>query len=131
MANLYHYRWQALDTQGALLEGDSLVASQDALLQQLSERGMLPVSWQRGKCWRTRDWKWQQKIDLVRQLATLLKAGLPLAESLTLLAEGHPHAGWRALLSVLQRRVMAGEAFSAALPARPSIFPALFPAQME
>ncbi len=92
---------------------------------------MMPVSWQRGQCWRTRDWKWQHKIDLVRQLATLLKAGLPLAESLTLLAEGHPHAGWRELLNELQRRVMAGEAFSSALRAWPQIFPALFPALME
>lgn len=131
MANLYQFRWQALDTLGALLEGDSLVASQDALLQQLSNRGMLPVSWHRGKCWRMRDWKWQHKIDLVRQLATLLKAGLPLAESLTLLAEGHPHAGWRQLLNELQCRVMAGEAFSSALRAWPQIFPALFPALME
>lgn len=131
MANLYHYRWQALDTQGALRQGTSLVASQEVLLQQLSDRGMLPVSWQRGQCWRTRDWKWQHKIDLVRQLATLLKAGLPLAESLTLLAEGHPHAGWRELLNELQRRVMAGEAFSSALRAWPQIFPALFPALME
>ncbi|WP_182056978.1 protein transport protein HofC [Pantoea sp. ME81] len=131
MANLYHYRWQALDTLGALRQGTSLVASQEVLLQQLSDRGMLPVSWQRGQCWRTRDWKWQHKIDLVRQLATLLKAGLPLAESLTLLAEGHPHAGWRELLNELQRRVMSGEAFSSALRAWPQIFPALFPALME
>ncbi|MDI9278461.1 protein transport protein HofC [Pantoea sp. EABMAA-21] len=131
MANLYHYRWQALDTLGALRQGTSLVASQEELLQQLSDRGMLPVSWQRGQCWRTRDWKWQHKIDLFRQLATLLKAGLPLAESLTLLAEGHPHAGWRELLNELQRRVMAGEAFSSALRAWPQIFPALFPALME
>ncbi|SNY68229.1 protein transport protein HofC [Pantoea sp. GL120224-02] len=131
MANLYHYRWQALDTLGALRQGTALVASQEELLQQLSDRGMMPVSWQRGQCWRTRDWKWQHKIDLVRQLATLLKAGLPLAESLTLLAEGHPHAGWRELLNELQRRVMAGEAFSSALRAWPQIFPALFPALME
>ncbi|MBS0882391.1 protein transport protein HofC [Pantoea sp. JGM49] len=131
MANLYHYRWQALDTLGALRQGTALVASQEVLLQQLSDRGMLPVSWQRGQCWRTRDWKWQHKIDLFRQLATLLKAGLPLAESLTLLAEGHPHAGWRELLNELQRRVMAGEAFSSALRAWPQIFPALFPALME
>ncbi|ORM64099.1 type IV pilin biogenesis protein [Pantoea rodasii] len=131
MANLYLFRWQALDTLGALLEGNSLVASQDVLLAQLSDRGMLPVSWQQGKCWRNRDWKWQQKIDLVRQLSTLLKAGLPLAESLTLLAEGHPHAGWRVLLEELQRRVMAGEAFSSALRAWPHIFPPLFPALME
>lgn len=131
MANLYVFRWQALDNLGVLLEGTSLVANPEGLLNQLSDRGMLPVSWQRGKCWRARDWKWQQRIDLMRQLATLLKAGLPLAESLTLLAEGHPHAGWRALLYELQRRVMAGEVFSQALRAWPHIFPPLYPALME
>jgi protein transport protein HofC len=131
MANLYTFRWHALDSMGMLLEGATLVASQDALLNQLSERGILPVSWQRGRCWKARDWKWQQKIDLVRQLATLLKAGLPLSESLTMLAEGHPHSGWRVLLNELQRRVMAGEPFSQALRAWPQIFPPLYPALME
>ncbi|ORM73753.1 type IV pilin biogenesis protein [Pantoea wallisii] len=131
MANLYQFRWQALDTMGLLQEGESLISSQTALLHQLSDRGMLPVSWQRGKCWRVRDWKWQQKIDLVRQLATLLRAGLPLAESLSLLAEGHPHAGWRVLLHGLQQRVMAGEPFSQALREWPQIFPPLFPALMQ
>jgi protein transport protein HofC len=131
MANLYTFRWHALDSMGMLLEGATLVVSQDALLNQLSERGILPVSWQRGRCWRSRDWKWQQKIDLVRQLATLLKAGLPLSESLTMLAEGHPHSGWRVLLNELQQRVMAGETFSHALRAWPQIFPPLYPALME
>jgi len=131
MANLYQFRWQALDTMGLLQEGESLISSQTALLHQLSDRGMLPVSWQRGKCWRVRDWKWQQKIDLVRQLATLLRAGLPLAESLSLLADGHPHAGWRVLLHGLQQRVMAGEPFSQALREWPQIFPPLFPALMQ
>ncbi|ORM70586.1 protein transport protein HofC [Pantoea rwandensis] len=131
MANLYTFRWHALDSMGMLLEGATLVASQDVLLNQLSERGILPVSWQRGRCWRARDWKWQQKIDLVRQLATLLKAGLPLSESLTMLAEGHPHSGWRVLLNELQQRVMAGETFSHALRAWPQIFPPLYPALME
>lgn len=131
MANLYTFRWHALDSMGMLLEGATLVTSQDALLNQLSERGILPVSWQRGRCWRSRDWKWQQKIDLVRQLATLLKAGLPLSESLTMLAEGHPHSGWRVLLNELQQRVMAGETFSHALRAWPQIFPPLYPALME
>jgi protein transport protein HofC len=131
MTNLYHFRWQALDSTGVLQSGESLINDQEALLQHLADRGMLAVSWQRGKCWRTRDWKWQQKIDLIRQLATLLRAGLPLAESLTLLAEGHPHAGWRILLKGLQQRVITGVPFSQALHDWPQIFPPLFPALMQ
>ncbi|MEG3126501.1 protein transport protein HofC [Pantoea cypripedii] len=131
MTNLYHFRWQALDSMGALQSGESLMNHQEALLQHLTDRGMLPVSWQRGKCWRARDWKWQQKIDLIRQLATLLRAGLPLAESLTLLAEGHPDTGWRILLKGLQQRVITGIPFSQALRDWPHIFPPLFPALMQ
>ena len=131
MTNLYHFRWQALDSMGALQSGESLMNHQEALLQHLADRGMLAVSWQRGKCWRARDWKWQQKIDLIRQLATLLRAGLPLAESLTLLAEGHPDSGWRILLKGLQQRVITGMPFSQALRDWPQIFPPLFPALMQ
>ncbi|WP_416413134.1 protein transport protein HofC [Pantoea sp. App145] len=131
MTNLYHFRWQALDSLGALQSGESLMNHQEALLQHLADRGMLAVSWQRGKCWRARDWKWQQKIDLIRQLATLLRAGLPLAESLTLLAEGHPDTGWRILLKGLQQRVITGMPFSQALRDWPQIFPPLFPALMQ
>nr|WP_310617202.1 protein transport protein HofC [Pantoea cypripedii] len=131
MTNLYHFRWQALDSLGALQSGESLMNHQEALLQHLADRGMLAVSWQRGKCWRARDWKWQQKIDLIRQLATLLRAGLPLAESLTLLAEGHPDTGWRILLKGLQQRVITGIPFSQALRDWPQIFPPLFPALMQ
>lgn len=131
MANLDHFHWQALDTMGTLQQGESLQADREALLIHLSERGMLPVSCQRVKRWRTRDWTWQQKIDFVRQLATLLKAGLPLAESLLMLAEGHPHAGWRVLLKALQQQVMTGLPFSQSLQQWPQIFPPLFAALMQ
>jgi len=131
MANLEHFHWQALDTMGTLQQGESLQANQESLLNHLSDRGMLPVSWQRVRRWRVRDWTWQQKIDFVRQLATLLKAGLPLAESLLLLAEGHPHAGWRVLLNALQQQVMTGLPFSQSLQQWPQIFPPLFAALMQ
>ncbi|BAN94989.1 type II secretion system F domain-containing protein [Plautia stali symbiont] len=54
MANRYQFHWQALDTWACLQDGKSLQPTQDALLGQLSDRGMLVVSWQRGKCWRAR-----------------------------------------------------------------------------
>jgi len=131
MANAILFRWQAVDSQGLLLSGQTLATDADNLLLMLAQRDLLPVSWKREKVWRQRDWKWQQKTDLIRQLATLLKAGLPLAESLALLAEGHPHAGWRAVMMALHHRVLSGQPFSQALREWPQIFPALYPALME
>lgn len=131
MANLCLYSWQAVDSKGELQSGKSLALNSDRLLVDLTENDLLPINWKRDKVWRQRDWKWQQKIDLIRQLATLLKAGLPLSEGLILLAEGHPHKGWQALLLALQQRVLSGEPFSQALRDWPQIFPPLFPALME
>lgn len=131
MANLCLFSWQAVDSKGELQSGKSLALNSDRLVVSLAECGLLPVNWKRDKVWRQRDWKWQQKIDLIRQLATLLKAGLPLSEGLSLLAEGHPHKGWQALLSALQQHVLSGEPFSQALRQWPQIFPPLYSALME
>ena len=131
MSRLSLYRWQALNSQQQLHEGQSLAVDEESLLRQLAEQDLLPVSWQRRKVWRARDWKWQHKTDLVRQLATLLKAGLPLAQGLELLSQGHPHAGWRLLLHALRLRVLSGVPFSQALSQWPQIFPPLFAAIMQ
>lgn len=131
MANPALFRWQAVDSQGALQSGQLLAIDSENLLLMLAQRDLLPVSWKREKVWRQADWTWQHKTDLIRQLATLLKAGLPLAESLALLAEGHPHPGWRALMMALHHRVLSGQPFSQALREWPQIFPALYPALME
>ncbi|MBU5377855.1 MAG: protein transport protein HofC [Pantoea sp.] len=131
MSRLSLYRWQAVNGQQQLHEGQLLAADEESLLRQLAEQDLLPISWQRRKTWRARDWKWQQKIDLVRQLATLLKAGLPLAQGLALLSQGHPHPGWQLLLHALRLRILRGEPFSQALSQWPQIFPPLFAALMQ
>jgi len=131
MATLSLFRWQAVDSRHQLHEGESLAADEARLLRQLAEQDLLPVSWRRARTWRARHWKWQQKIDLVRQLATLLKAGLPLAQGLALLSQGHTHTGWRLLLHALRLQVVSGVPFSQALSQWPQIFPPLFCALMQ
>lgn len=131
MSRLNLYRWQAIDSRDRLLTGQSLAANEAGLLHQLSEQALLPVSWQQRRAWHGRSWKWQQKIDLVKQLATLLKAGLPLSDGLELLAQGHPHAGWQWLLRALRQQVLSGIPFSRALSQYPQIFPALYPALIQ
>ncbi|WP_312240251.1 protein transport protein HofC [Pantoea sp.] len=127
--SLFH--WQAVDSAGDLQQGEGLAANSETLLRQLADRDLLPVLWRKRKTWRARDWKWQQKIALFHQLATLLRAGLPLVEGLRLLADGHPHPGWQALLNDLQLSVLQGKAFSTALRQWPQVFPALYPALMQ
>ncbi len=69
-------------------------------------------------------WHPRYSCETIRQLATLLQAGLPLAEGLSLLAQQQSHAQWQALLEALGRELAQGVAFSAALAQRPRLSPA-------
>ncbi|STT01387.1 type IV fimbrial assembly, ATPase PilB [Klebsiella pneumoniae] len=67
-------------------------------------------------------WHPRYSCETIRQLASLLQAGLPLAEGLSLLAQQQSHAQWQALLEALGRELAQGVAFSAALAQWPRLF---------
>ncbi|MFS2223021.1 protein transport protein HofC [Pantoea sp. B65] len=131
MANHTLFYWQAIDAGGNYVSGTQLSSSPLAVIQRLTDEGCSPVRIKRGKSWRARDWQWQHKIMLIRQLATLLKAGITLAQGIRLLAEDHPHPGWQALLRDIQAHIEQGTPFSQVLSRWPDIFPPLFPALMH
>lgn len=128
MSKRYLYRWQAIDDDGVLHQGCTFASEPAHIVSQLADANQLPLKIARARGYRAKDWRWQQKIAFIRQLATLLKAGMPLAASLQLLAEGHAEPGWQALLLRLQQKISAGEPFSAALSCFPEVFSPLFPA---
>lgn len=128
MSKRYLFRWQAIDDKGALHIGSGFAPDAGKIVDEIVATKQLPLKISRGRCYRSGDWQWQHKIAFIRQLATLLKAGMPLARGLQLLAEGHPDSGWRALLLHLHERITAGEPFSTALQAWPEVFSPLYPA---
>ena len=56
-------------------------------------------------------------LAFTRQLRVMLQAGLPLLNSLELLARSHPPPSTQAMLSHVRRQIMAGQALHAALRA--------------
>ncbi|YCH31310.1 protein transport protein HofC [Erwinia sp. D4-22] len=131
MANCRLWHWQAMNPQGEIIMGSWLLPERQQIMAIMAQQSLLPLSCKRGRYYRARDWKAQQKIALMHQLATLLKAGLTLSVGLRLLSEGEPHAGWRVLLLALQEEVAQGTPFSAALAKWPMIFPPLYAALMQ
>lgn len=131
MANCRLWHWQAMNQQGEIVEGSWLLSEDQQIMTLMAQQHLLPLSCKGGRYYRARDWKTQQKIALMHQLATLLNAGLTLSVGLHLLSEGETHAGWRALLLALQEDVARGTSFSAALAKWPMIFPPLYSALMQ
>lgn len=131
MANCRLWHWQAINQQGGIVAGSWLLPEDQQIMAVMAQHHLLPLSCKRGKYYRSRDWRAQQKIALMHQLATLLKAGLTLSVGLHLLSEGEKHPGWQALLLALQNDVAEGTPFSAALAKWPMIFPPLYAALMQ
>ncbi len=70
--------------------------------------------------------KQKEMMVFTRQLATLIDAGLPLLQSLNVLAKQEPNPNLRATIVALGEAVQGGSTFSEALAAYPKMFNKLF-----
>jgi general secretion pathway protein F len=130
------FAYQALDPRGkterGVLQGDNA----RAVRASLRERGLYPIevtpvadAERRGRLFR-RGLSTAELAVLTRQLATLLRAGLPLDEALAALAEQNDEPRLRVLAVSLRARVMEGSGLAAALAAAPESFPEIYRASV-
>lgn len=73
----------------------------------------------------------RQFLIFNQELAALLRAGLPLLQSLDLLLERRAHPGFKSLLSEVRERVKAGEDLSEAFAHYGDLFPPLYSASLK
>lgn len=125
------FAYQALDSSGKTQRGVMQGDTARSVRASLRERGMNPLevapvadNAQRASLFR-RGLSSAQLALLTRQLATLLKAGLPLDEALAALSEQNDDQRVRTLVVSLRSRVMEGSGLSAAL-AESQSFPEIY-----
>jgi type IV pilus assembly protein PilC len=127
---LRNYAWQGLDARGKSVHGELLSSSAAMVGATLRRRGirtgdikpLRPLS-----AWaRNRRIAAQEMTVLTRQLATMLNAGVPLLQTLTILAESHANPAVARLLRAIQSDIETGSSFSDALAKYPRHFDPLF-----
>ncbi|MEM9532270.1 MAG: type II secretion system inner membrane protein GspF [Pseudomonadota bacterium] len=123
------YEYSALDDRGRQRQGVLAGDTARQVRQQLREQGLSPLSVApvgedsstRGGIRMSRT---EQALAL-RQLASLLTAGLTVEESLATVAQQSDRGSSRRVLTALRSRVMEGHALSAAMAEYPRAFPHL------
>ena len=121
------FKYEALSADGRSQQGVIQADTARAARGLLRERGLAPIAvtelvgadGERGRLTST------GRVVFTRQLATLVKAGLPLEEALAALAEG-AEGRTQAITLSLRARVMEGATLAAALAEFPGAFDALF-----
>jgi len=122
----YTFLWEGKDKGGKLVKGDMRAGGEAVVLSQLRRQGIavLKVKRQRGGI----GGKVSQKdITLfTRQLATMMKAGVPLLQAFDIVGKGHSNPAVAKLLMDIKNEVETGNSLTNAFRKYPLYFDALF-----
>ena len=109
------YVWQGVDRQGRPTKGESSGISQAMVKAQLRKQGVVPKTVKKKpKPLFTR----KQAINPVdiaiftRQLATMMKAGVPMVQSFDIVAEGLDNHSMSELVTEVKNEVASGTSFA-------------------
>jgi general secretion pathway protein F len=123
------FSYRALTPGGRTRGGVIAAETARAAWQELRTRGVYPTELRpqaAGHGAAARRLAAAELAAATRQLATLVEAGLPVAEALAALAEQADHPALVRALTVAQARLREGEPLADALAASPRVFPPLF-----
>ncbi len=124
------FEWEGTNQNGELRTGEINLANREAVARNLEQNGIQIIRIKR---------KVQglyipglmpiptkSLVVFIRQLATMIDAGLPLVQSLDILSSQEPHQGLRRVLLEVKNSVSQGNTFSDSLKRHPRIFDTLF-----
>ncbi len=121
--------WEGKDRKGSTVKGE-LSGQNPALVKaHLRKQGINPTKVRKKGMSLGGAGKKVKPLDIAlfaRQMATMMKAGVPLLQSFDIIADGVEKPAMRKLVDELKQHVAAGNSFAAALRTKPEYFDNLF-----
>ena len=130
MAAQNTFVWTGLDKNGRKNKGEIVAASQALAKAQLRKQGISAKTVKRKAkplfSFGSKKIKSSDIAIFTRQMATMMKAGVPLVQSFDIVAEGLENEGMRELVTNIKNDVSAGGGLAASLAKHPKYFDDLF-----
>jgi type IV pilus assembly protein PilC len=124
-AKLKNFQWTGVNKQGNKIKGKMPAESQDAVKQQLLKQGITPKAINADLFTFSAAKKSVKPIDIavfLRQLAIMMKAGVPLVQSFDIIGKGHENPSVQDLVMDIKNDVESGNPFAESLRKRPKYF---------
>ncbi|MBE7927340.1 type II secretion system F family protein [Pseudomonas saudiphocaensis] len=121
--------WEGLDRQGAKVKGELSGVSPALVKAQLRKQGINPQKVRKKSISLFSAGKKIKPMDIAlftRQMATMMKAGVPLLQSFDIIGEGFDNPNMRKLVDDLKQEVAAGNSFATSLRKKPQYFDDLY-----
>jgi general secretion pathway protein F len=133
------FSYRAVKNSGELVQGTLVAETEPALLEQLRRMGCLPIHVSAkdggvGAPWlrlTRRGPSTQDRLVFARQLATLVRAGIPLDRSLSLCRDLAEKPALRAVIEDTLRELRSGQSLAHSLAANQRFFPPLYVAMVR
>jgi type IV pilus assembly protein PilC len=120
------FLWEGVDRNNKPLRGEMRAVSETVATTNLRRQGIRVVKIKRQTFRGGRSVSDKDITFFTRQLATMLKAGVPLLQSFDIIARGHSNARFSRLMLDIKSKVETGSSLSQAFREHPKYFDALY-----
>ena len=120
------YRWEGKDKQGRPVQGELRASGVASVSVALRRQGVMTTRIRKKHFARAKKITEKELCMFTRQLATMMKAGVPLLQSFDIVARGHANPSVSRLLLDIRADVETGTSLQQAFRRYPQYFDALF-----
>ncbi|MCA0176709.1 MAG: type II secretion system F family protein [Proteobacteria bacterium] len=120
------FEWEGKDRNGKVVRGEQRSAGESAVTASLRRQGILVTKIKRRRSKGGKSIKAKDIAVFTRQLATMMKAGVPLLQSFDIVARGAPNPRLTKLLTDIRTDVETGTSLSQAFRRHPQYFDNLY-----
>ncbi|CAE6895241.1 type II secretion system F family protein [Ectopseudomonas khazarica] len=123
------FKWEGKDRRGAVVSGVINGQSPALIKAQLRKQGINPTKVRKQSSLSFAKGKRIKPMDIAlftRQMATMMKAGVPLLQAFDIIGEGFDNPNMRKLVDEVKQEVAAGNSFATSLRKKPEYFDELY-----
>ncbi len=121
-----NYQWEGKDKSGKVIRGEMRAGGAAVVNVTLRRQGIIVTKVKQRRIGRGGSVSEKDVTLFTRQLATMMKAGVPLLQSFDIVGKGHANPAVARLLMEIKTDVETGSALAAAFRKHPLHFDALF-----
>ena len=104
----------------------TLIPPQQQTAPNLAPDGSVPKPWYKRDFYVGKAVKPEEVMNFSRQLSSFLRAGVPILDSLAVVAEENASKKMQEVVADMQRRLRAGSSFGDAISAQTKVFPGYY-----
>ncbi|WP_395025527.1 type II secretion system F family protein [Comamonas odontotermitis] len=120
------YEWEGKDRNGKIVRGETRAGGENQVVASLRRQGILPSKIKKRRMRSGKKIKPKDIALFTRQLATMMKAGVPLLQAFDIVGRGSTNASVTKLLNDIRSDVESGSSLSTAFRRHPMQFNALY-----